>query len=113
MWNICAETVGYLGSVVMVSLETSWSVVFGTMQMIIWPFWFVFSTAVTIGIVALTSQVIYFIFLQVLILISCYFCFLVASKCSSVPCNLAPWRDTSCTFPTSAWAVKFCCGPFC
>jgi len=48
MWNLCAETVGYLGSVVMVSLETSWSVVFGTMQMIIWPFWFVFSTAVTI-----------------------------------------------------------------
>ena len=62
MWNLCAETVGYLGSVVMVSLETSWSVVFGTMQMIIWPFWFVFSTAVTIGMVALTSQVIYFIF---------------------------------------------------
>jgi hypothetical protein len=62
MWNLCAETVGYLGSVVMVSLETSWSVVFGTMQMIIWPFWFVFSTVVNIGMVALASQVIYFMF---------------------------------------------------
>ncbi|KAK8463234.1 hypothetical protein SEVIR_1G342000v4 [Setaria viridis] len=48
MWNFCAETVGYLSSVVMVSLETSWSVVLGTMQMIIWPFWFVFSTLVNI-----------------------------------------------------------------
>lgn len=48
MWNLCAETVGYLGSVVMVSLETSWSVVIGTLQMIIWPFWFVFSTVITI-----------------------------------------------------------------
>ncbi|CAL4885570.1 unnamed protein product [Urochloa decumbens] len=48
MWNICAETVGYLSSVVMVSLETSWSVVFGTMEMIIWPFWFVLSTVFNI-----------------------------------------------------------------
>ncbi|KAJ1281218.1 hypothetical protein BS78_04G291000 [Paspalum vaginatum] len=48
MWNLCAETVEYLGSVVMVSLETSWSVVIGTMQMIIWPFWFFFSTVFNI-----------------------------------------------------------------
>ncbi|WVZ73455.1 hypothetical protein U9M48_021758 [Paspalum notatum var. saurae] len=48
MWNLCAETVGYLASVVMVSLETSWSVVISTMQMIIWPLWFVFSNVVNI-----------------------------------------------------------------
>ncbi|OEL16013.1 hypothetical protein BAE44_0022968 [Dichanthelium oligosanthes] len=48
VWNLCAETVGYLNSVVMVSLETSWSVVFGTVQMIVWPFWFFFSTVVNI-----------------------------------------------------------------
>ncbi|CAD6249328.1 unnamed protein product [Miscanthus lutarioriparius] len=48
MWNLCAETVGYLSSVVMVSLETSWSVVIGTVEMIIWPFWFVFSTMISI-----------------------------------------------------------------
>ncbi|KAG2661866.1 hypothetical protein PVAP13_1KG111580 [Panicum virgatum] len=60
MWNLCAETVGYLGSVVMVSLETSCSVVFGTMQMIIWPFWCVFSTAVTI-VNAVLYPVIWFL----------------------------------------------------
>ncbi|XP_062220438.1 uncharacterized protein LOC133919897 isoform X2 [Phragmites australis] len=48
IWNLCAETVGYLSSVVMVSLETSWSVVSDTVQMIIWPFWFVFSTVLNI-----------------------------------------------------------------
>ncbi|GJM86995.1 hypothetical protein PR202_ga02905 [Eleusine coracana subsp. coracana] len=44
IWNLFAETVGYLSSIVMISLETSWSLVIGTAQMIIWPFWFVFST---------------------------------------------------------------------
>ncbi|XP_062221853.1 uncharacterized protein LOC133921116 isoform X2 [Phragmites australis] len=44
MWSLCAEAAGYLSSVVMASLETSWSVVIGTVQMIIWPFWFIFST---------------------------------------------------------------------
>lgn len=63
MWNLCAETVGYLSSVVMVSLETSWSVVIGTVEMIIWPFWFVFSAMISIGMVAVTSYIIYFIFL--------------------------------------------------
>ncbi|TVU28700.1 hypothetical protein EJB05_20230 [Eragrostis curvula] len=48
IWNLFAETVGYLSSVVMVSLETSWSVVISTMQMIIWPIWFVFSTVLNI-----------------------------------------------------------------
>ncbi|KAL6912048.1 hypothetical protein ACP4OV_000853 [Aristida adscensionis] len=48
IWNLCAETAGYLSSVVMLSLETSWSVVVGTVQMIIWPFWFVVSTVLNI-----------------------------------------------------------------
>jgi hypothetical protein len=61
MWNLCAETVGYLSSVVMVSLETSWSVVIGTVEMIIWPFWFVFSAMISIGMVAVTSYMIQYI----------------------------------------------------
>jgi hypothetical protein len=74
MWNFCAETVEYLSSAVMVSLETSWSVFFSTMQMIFWPFWFVSSIVVNIGMVAVTSHVIYFIlFLHILFLIPCYF----------------------------------------
>lgn len=48
IWNLCAETVGYLSSVVMLSLEASWSVVIDTVEMIVWPFWFVFSTMVSI-----------------------------------------------------------------
>ncbi|XP_021315541.1 uncharacterized protein LOC8078949 isoform X2 [Sorghum bicolor] len=48
MWNLCAETAGHLSSVVMVALETSWSVVIGTVEMIIWPFWFVFSTMISV-----------------------------------------------------------------
>lgn len=64
MWNLCSETLGYLSSVVMVSLETSWTVVIGTLEMIVWPFWFVFSTMVSIGMVVLTFHIIYFIFLS-------------------------------------------------
>ncbi|XP_035815215.1 uncharacterized protein [Zea mays] len=48
IWNLCAETVGYLSSVVMLSVEVSWSVVIDTVEMIVWPFWFVFSTMVSI-----------------------------------------------------------------
>lgn len=48
IWNLCAETVGYLSSVVMLSVEASWSVVIDTVEMIVWPFWFVFSTMVSI-----------------------------------------------------------------
>ncbi|KAL6633458.1 hypothetical protein ACP70R_026129 [Stipagrostis hirtigluma subsp. patula] len=48
VWNICAETIGYLSSVVMLSFETSWSVVISTVHMIIWPFWFVVSTVLNI-----------------------------------------------------------------
>jgi hypothetical protein len=62
MWNLCAETAGHLSSVVMVALETSWSVVIGTVEMIIWPFWFVFSTMISVGMVAITSYIIYFVF---------------------------------------------------
>uniref|UniRef100_A0A804PN51 G1/S-specific cyclin-E protein n=1 Tax=Zea mays TaxID=4577 RepID=A0A804PN51_MAIZE len=75
IWNLCAETVGYLSSVVMLSVEVSWSVVIDTVEMIVWPFWFVFSTMVSIGKVAVTSCIIYFSFLPYFfILMSCYFC---------------------------------------
>jgi hypothetical protein len=63
IWNLCAETVGYLSSVVMLSLEASWSVVIDTVEMIVWPFWFVFSTMVSIGMIAVTSYIIFFSFL--------------------------------------------------
>ncbi|VAI41910.1 unnamed protein product [Triticum turgidum subsp. durum] len=43
LWNVCAETVEYLSSAAMVAMETSCSVV------IIWPFWFIFSTIFNIA----------------------------------------------------------------
>jgi hypothetical protein len=57
----------------MVSLETSWSVVIGTVEMIIWPFWFVFSAMISIGMVAVTSYIIQYISFSfhVLILMPC------------------------------------------
>jgi hypothetical protein len=61
VWNLFAETVGNLSSIVMISLETSWSVVIGTVQMIIWPFWFVFSTMFNTGMFSATSHITYFL----------------------------------------------------
>ncbi|KAF2947180.1 uncharacterized protein [Oryza sativa Japonica Group] len=49
LWNLCAETVGHLSSVIMLAMETSCSVVISTMQMIIWPFWLVFSVVLNVA----------------------------------------------------------------
>ena len=54
MYPACAETVEYLSSAAMVAMETSYSVV------IIWPFWFIFSTIFNIGMVTVVSQMICF-----------------------------------------------------
>ena len=49
LWNLCAETVEYLSSAAMVAMETSFSAVVSTVQMIMWPFWFIFSTMFNIA----------------------------------------------------------------
>ncbi|KAF7080593.1 hypothetical protein CFC21_084646 [Triticum aestivum] len=49
LWNLCAETVEYLSSAAMVAMETSFSAVISTVQMIMWPFWFIFSTMFNIA----------------------------------------------------------------
>uniref|UniRef100_A0A0D9VLL3 Uncharacterized protein n=1 Tax=Leersia perrieri TaxID=77586 RepID=A0A0D9VLL3_9ORYZ len=49
LWNLCAETVGHLSSVIMLAMETSCSVVISTMQMIMWPFLLVFSFVLSIA----------------------------------------------------------------
>ncbi|KAL5211816.1 hypothetical protein ABZP36_022663 [Zizania latifolia] len=49
VWNLCAETVGHLCSVIMLTMETSCSVVISTVQMIMWPFWLVFSIVLNIA----------------------------------------------------------------
>jgi hypothetical protein len=61
VWNLFAETVGNMSSIIMISLETSWSVVIGTVQMIIWPFWFVFSTMFNTGMFSATTHITYFL----------------------------------------------------
>jgi hypothetical protein len=57
VWNLFAETVGNLSSILMISLETSWSVVISMVQLIVWPFWFVFSIVFNIGMVYATSHI--------------------------------------------------------
>ncbi|XP_020674792.1 uncharacterized protein LOC110094029 isoform X1 [Dendrobium catenatum] len=44
IWNICFETIENLGSVVWVLLESSYTVVLGLLQMLLWPFWLLCST---------------------------------------------------------------------
>lgn len=44
VWHICFETIEKLGSVVWDLLESSYSVVLGLLEMILWPFWFLCST---------------------------------------------------------------------
>lgn len=49
LWNLCAETVDYLSSAIMIAMETSCSAVINTMQMVMWPFWLVLSTVLNIA----------------------------------------------------------------
>ncbi|CAM0943831.1 unnamed protein product [Alopecurus aequalis] len=49
LWNLCAETVEYLSSAIIIVMETSCSAVISTMQMIMWPFELIFSTMFTIA----------------------------------------------------------------
>src|SRR5207244_9077818 len=75
IWNLFAETIGYLSSVVMVSVETSLSLVIGTVRII----WFVFSTMLNIGMVAVTSHTIYFLSPCILTLIPT-FCVVLSNR---------------------------------
>ncbi|XP_047075574.1 uncharacterized protein LOC124685282 [Lolium rigidum] len=49
LWNLCAETVEYLSSAIMIVMETSCSAVISAVQTIMWPFWFIFSTMFNIA----------------------------------------------------------------
>ncbi|OAY85250.1 hypothetical protein ACMD2_04147 [Ananas comosus] len=44
LWNICVEAVESVSSVIWLILGSSYSIIVGTVQVIVWPFWFAFST---------------------------------------------------------------------
>ncbi|XP_072978593.1 uncharacterized protein [Typha angustifolia] len=48
-WNLCAEMVDNVSSIMWVVLGSSCSFIMGTLQVIVWPFWLVFSTVLNIA----------------------------------------------------------------
>lgn len=49
LWNLLANAMKYISSTIWLVLGTSWSVVTGILEIIIWPFQLVLTTAVDIG----------------------------------------------------------------
>ncbi|XP_038985249.1 uncharacterized protein LOC103718522 isoform X3 [Phoenix dactylifera] len=49
IWNICLDTVEWLGSIIWIVVGSSCSIIVEILQIIVWPFWLVFSTAWTIA----------------------------------------------------------------
>jgi small basic protein len=81
LWNLCAETVEYLSSAIMIVMETSCSAVISAVQTIMWPFWFIFSTMFNIGMVAITSETSVSFFRCVCVLMPYhYFCLTAANS---------------------------------
>lgn len=49
IWNICLDTVEWLGSITWIVVGSSCSIILEILQIIVWPFWLVFSTAWTVA----------------------------------------------------------------
>ncbi|XP_010913391.1 uncharacterized protein [Elaeis guineensis] len=49
IWNICLATVEWLGSITWIVVGSSCSIIVEILQIIVWPFWLVFSTAWTVA----------------------------------------------------------------
>lgn len=100
IWNICFETIERLGSVVWALLESSYSVVLGLLQMILWPFCLLCSTISSFAtlIIYPILWVFWEIFIAPVRLISAMVNFILMISCNLYFLMRDTWSSTSALF---------------
>lgn len=111
IWNVCFDTVESLSLIVWNMLSSSCSMIITILDIIIWPFWFIFSTLWSIGMI---SDICAFLPIVVclrspLLPLSHFFStFLCNSGICYIPISLAPLGNCYSPCPLNSCNSKLC-----